>query len=278
MAQLTLNYTNRGFGLVELMIAIALGLFVMSGLYTMLSSNQRTYSAVQANTHITDAERRLDSVMQKMLNQAGFRNYRKLRDRQKLPAGTTAGANGQTVTWLEGQVIAGFDNSSGKPSIKDGTDTISLRFYGSSLADTNSGSNSESADGSIFNCQGDWVPAGTYMVVTIYVDPNNNLMCKDSLHTTPLIMESGVENLQFRYKLKGDNTIFSTAFPAGNANWKQTLMIEYALLLTKPYRQGMLNNQTSFTLLDQPVSSAADSQLRQVLTGSSMLRNQDFTL
>ena len=276
MAQLTNKYSSRGFSLVELMIAIVLGLFVISGLYTMLSSNQRTYSAVQANTQITDAERRIDSVMQKMLNQAGYRNYRRLKSYQQLPARTSDGAPGQTLTWLEGQAITGVNNSSGKPSVKDGTDTISLRFYGSSLIDANPSTASTTDDGSIFSCHGGWVQADVNMIVTIYVDPDNNLMCKDNINLDPIILESGVESLQVRYKLRDGNT-FSPAFAAGNSNWNKIQVIEYALLLTKPYRQGMLNNQTSFTLLDQSVSAAADGQLRQVVTGSSLLRNQIST-
>ena len=47
MAQLRSRLQQAGISLVELMIALALGLMLVAGLYTMLSSNQQTFSAVQ---------------------------------------------------------------------------------------------------------------------------------------------------------------------------------------------------------------------------------------
>ena len=279
MAQLSSRLRQAGISLVELMIALALGLMLVAGLYTMLSSNQQTYSAVRTNTQLSDSERRIELVMDKMLNQAGFRNYARVRDKEKLPAATVSGANGTTLNWVVGQAITGVNNSSGVSGVKDGTDTLTIRFYGSSRTDMDpslsAAADLTTADDTIFDCSGTSRSRNNLVIMTFFVDESNNLKCYDNLSQTATIMETGVENMQFRFRTSGETAQFIVAPAANSSDWNNIQIIEYAMLVAKAYQQGMTNQVRTFQLLDTTVTSSADGKMRQIIRGSNMLRNQD---
>jgi len=279
MAQLSSRLRQAGISLVELMIALALGLMLVAGLYTMLSSNQQTYSAVRTNTQLSDSERRIELVMDKMLNQAGFRNYARVRDKEKLPAATVSGANGTTLNWRTGQAITGVNNSNGVTGVKNGTDTLTIRFYGSSKNDMDpslsAAADLTTADDTIFDCSGTSRSRNNLVTMTFFVDESNNLKCYDNLSQTATIMETGVENMQFRFRTSGETAQFIVAPAANSSDWNNIQIIEYAMLVAKAYQQGMTNQVRTFQLLDTTVTSSADGKMRQIIRGSNMLRNQD---
>ena len=78
-------------------------------------------------------------------------------------------------------------------------------------------------------------------MMTFFVDENNNLKCYDNLSQTATIMETGVENLQFRFRTSGETAQFMVAPAATSPSWNDIQIIEYAMLVAKAYQQFQLD-------------------------------------
>ncbi len=244
---------HTGFSLVELMIALTLGSLLVLGLYSMLSSQRLTYSMTQANGSLTERTQRDSNFIKSMVNQAGYMDYTSMRD--SLLGNTPFIASG---SWLKGQVVRA-DNNLTTAGFKSGSDRLQLRFLG---------------DGSlVFNCAGGTVPAQSLWNVSLYVDGDEQLICADANGNT--VLDQGVETLQLQFsnpaapssQLRADQV-------SSSALWLTINRLSYGLLLTEAQTPttGVLNG-SSYQILDQSVSSANDSQLRQPLTESLVLRN-----
>lgn len=133
-----------GFSLVELMIALTLGLMLTMGLYSMLSSQRLTYQMSQLNGSITERAQRDNNFLRAMVNQAGYMDYDSV---QSSILGDTPFV--ATGSWVKGQVIRA-DNNLTSASMKSGSDMLQLRFIG---------------DGAlIYNCAGNVVSAQNALV------------------------------------------------------------------------------------------------------------------
>ena len=81
---------NRGFSLVELLIGVAIGLFLLAGLLTFFSQNRAAYSYQQSQSGQQDTERLTNILFTNVLQQAGFSemtNQRILNRASLFPAG-----------------------------------------------------------------------------------------------------------------------------------------------------------------------------------------------
>lgn len=99
----------RGFTLVELMIALVLGLIVIGGVISVLLSNQQTYRTNNALSQLQDNARTAFELMARDIRQAG-----------SSPCGNTSvtnlltslnGAGTDTYIWNANTPIQGFDNA-----------------------------------------------------------------------------------------------------------------------------------------------------------------------
>ena len=226
-----------GFSLIELMIALVLGLLLLTGLYTVLGSNQLTYSAVNSSMRLTERGQQVLTLLRNQVQQAGFRNFEKVKGLENFVKNTTYG-------FLKGQIISGANNISGT-GLQTGSDQISLRFFGAAI----SSATPDIADNTIFDCTGEGISesdtAAGPVVVKIYVSDDNKLMCWDSGHPNePQVMAENVETLQFRYMPAGSNA-FATADNIPATSWSNINRIEFGFLLAEPTAQGTTASKTT---------------------------------
>jgi type IV pilus assembly protein PilW len=168
--------TQRGFTLVELMIAILIGLFLVGGLLTLTGAMKRT-GGVQGNLdQLHDGERLALTIMTDVVQEAGF-----------FPLTTANIANASstatlqfpaTGVWTAGQVVYGTDGgTAGAP-----LDTVSVRYI------TGGG------DG-VLNCTGATSAAAATWINTFQVDGLGDLQCVLTTGTTvaaPVNLVNGV--------------------------------------------------------------------------------------
>ena len=152
---------SGGFSLVELLIGITIGLFLLAGLLTFFGQNRAAYSYQQSQSGQQDSERLANILFTNVLQQAGFSemtNQRILNRASLFPAGGL---------FADGQAVVGTEATATVSLIGGGTqtvanDSIAIRFW----------------DGvGIIDCIGNAAPAGAMSVVLFSVD-GVNLNCR----------------------------------------------------------------------------------------------------
>jgi type IV pilus assembly protein PilW len=220
---------HSGFTLVELMIAIVIGLFLVGGLLTLTSAMKRT-SGVQSDlSQLHDTERLSLSLMADVIQSAGFFTFPSPPGSTTIastfPAGTWNG-----TTWVAAQIISGTDGGTASAQ----TDTVSVRY-------TSAGS-----DG-ILNCIGATVAAATSWVAKYQLDGNGNLQCAlTTVSATPVTtttnLVSGVQYMQILYGVQtntgsgtfsADTYLTATQVTAGTY-WPNVISVQVTLWFVNP--------------------------------------------
>ena len=256
-----------GFSLIELMIALVLGLLLLTGLYSVLGSNQLTYTAVNSSMRLTERGQQVLTLLRNQIQQSGFRNYTIVGNGKVFEADATNG-------FSKDQIIYGLNALTSADRLAN-TDEIRLRFYGASVS---SGSPA-TADNTIFDCTGEGISqnatSAAPAVVKLYVSQNNELMCWDSIHNAAQVMANNVENLQFRYMTTSD-TSFVNAASVAAGTWSNVTRIEFGFVLTESAAQGVVPGATStFSLLGESYTTT-NNKLRQPFSEVLFIRNQGY--
>ncbi len=122
MSRLFARPNHTGLGLVELMIALVLSLFLLAGLLTVFLSTRRSYSDQQALSALQENQMLAASVLANTVRSAGYFLYSLTTTTSRLIAFPASG-----TTWAAGQVISGTGGTAGP-------DTLSIRLLPSSPA------------------------------------------------------------------------------------------------------------------------------------------------
>ncbi|MGP8033256.1 MAG: PilW family protein [Steroidobacteraceae bacterium] len=166
----------RGFTLLELMVAVAIAMFLLAGLVTVFDNTRVTYANQQALAQMQDQQRFAMQLLTSVIESGGYYNN---------PTGDTVNsALPATAPFGAGQPFYGLGTAGAAPG-----DTIYVRFR------------TASGDG-IINCTGGQNTSGIEQVYTNeFSIVGGQLVC--SLNggvAVPLV--SGVTNLQIYYGVK----------------------------------------------------------------------------
>ncbi|MGH8227837.1 MAG: PilW family protein [Steroidobacteraceae bacterium] len=211
---------SAGYSLIELLVAMAIALFLLGGLLTIVQSTRNTYTAQTALATLQDNERLAMILATDVIQAAGY-----------FPDPTT----NELVTALPvvpgqfptaGQSITGTSGG-GAPG-----DSISVRFRTAS-------------DDTILNCAGGTNKTGadvTY-VNTFSVDAQGNLDCTLSTNgavAAPVPLVSGIKDLQIWYGVAttgvDDNvdTYLTAAEVTAKNDWQNVTSVKVRLTFTNP--------------------------------------------
>jgi type IV pilus assembly protein PilW len=222
------RHAQRGFTMIELMIAILIGVFLCGGLLTLTSAMRRTSSIQGDLGQLHDTERLSMSLMADVIQSTGFFTF-------PTPPGTTtvatvfpSGTVGGT-TWLAAQTISGTDGGTASAQ----TDTISVRYT------------SAGGDG-ILNCVGGTVAAATSWVAQFKVDGAGDLQCllttNGTIAATPITLATGVQYLGVLYGVQTntaaatfsvDTYLTATQVTAGGF-WPNVISVQVTLWFVNP--------------------------------------------
>lgn len=119
---------QNGFTLVELMVALLIGLFLMGGLMALMQSNRHVFSSQNKLSQLQDGERLAMSMMTDVIEHSGYFPNPTLNT-------ATSALSAVPGTFVAGQSVTG---ATGTPT----GDTITVRFR------------TLQNDGNLFNCAG----------------------------------------------------------------------------------------------------------------------------
>lgn len=177
---------QAGFNLIELMVSIALGLFLLAGVVGIVLTMRKSFSTQDGMTQTQESQRFMLSVLNTTIHNAGY--FPDPLNITRLSAFTVpAVANPDGTTFKVGQFITG----------KTGTasDTITLRFM------------TASGDG-IMNCNGDTNTSGAPAVYTnsFAVNAAGQLTCAVTLNggapATPAVLVDHISSMRIMYAVE----------------------------------------------------------------------------
>lgn len=217
-------FLQHGLTLVELMIALAIGLLIVLVVTSAYMSGIGTQRAQTDMTRLEESARFGFDLLSRAIRRSGYRDvtsaypvgYVGTRAQEFCgtdPIGSALRAtNDATTVDLGGGVTANVLNNS---------DTITVRYYGQDKPDHTA------ADGVVLDCLGNPVRRGTLVQDTIYVaaDPTNNneptLFCNTDNPAAPagsrnLALIPGVETIQILYAEDTDGDTIANRYAPAN--------------------------------------------------------------
>ncbi len=279
---------QKGAGLIEIMIAIALGLFLAAGIFQIMSSSRQTYKTQSALAWLQADARFAIETMAEHLRLAGARSI-SLIDRaiafpyvtinRQPPAEWCPGCAPFTFTLRAEQVLFGSDdNDNGADAVLAATDVIAVRYQGVERGTTR-------------DCLGNEVEADADTVDVYYVSIDSELRCSTGTQDWALV--NGVENLQILYGMADnpnpsnprascylDASSPGTGLGCVKLDFDQVVSVRLDLLLHTAGDEGRRlrtdNDTSSYSLggEDVQVNDDIDHRLRRVFSTTVSLRNR----
>jgi type IV pilus assembly protein PilW len=181
---------QNGYTLLEILVALFIGVFLLAGLFTILQNTRRTSSNQTALTQLQDEQRMAMSLLSDVIQNAGYFDPNTITSAVALPAVGALSATGNAMAASQG--LSGADA---------GTDVIVARY-------ATNGTASAAPDG-IENCNGGTNPTAITYTNTFFIAPTivgnaatDALWCSlDGSNSVasgiPLV--NGVQNMQIYY-------------------------------------------------------------------------------
>ncbi len=236
---------QTGFSIVEIMIAMTIGLFVVAGLAKIFSSNKESYRVQEAQSVLQENARMASVFLGNNIGKAGFHLDAKVDASSLFPSGSVA--------------LTGTDNSTNGTN----NDTITVRFE---------------RDGEVTDCLGSKGTAGNIATNVFRVDASNQLECSVVGGGVQPVLDN-VERMQILYgEDTGTDGAVDKYVPAGSvADFDKVLSVHVALLLASDNDVKPNAESKSYTLLDSTVTmptSGTDRLQRRVIERVVALRNR----
>ncbi|PTB99575.1 hypothetical protein C9993_02465 [Marinobacter sp. Z-F4-2] len=255
---------QKGLSLVELMIAMALGLILTLGVVEIFLSSKQTYTVVVSQSQTQENARVVKHFLGRGLRHAGYW------DDATVPIALPNAGD-----FADNQIVFATNNDTAEANVVDGTDTITVRFNGT-------------ADGQLRGCTGMTPTQNQIIVDRYYVAPAganeqvSGLRCDSDLQnmagtsvstdSQPLII--GVENLQIEFGIGTADRITQYVSADEVTNWGDVRSVRYALLVTSNQNSGGQEDTNTYNLIDgESVTVSGDNRLRQVQRDTVFLRN-----
>ena len=208
---------DAGFSMIELLVALLIGLFLLFGLSAVLQTNKRTFTSQNLLSQLQDSERLAATMMNDVIEQTGyFPNPTTSTAALSFPATTLFSTAGQSIY--------------GTYSTSTQGDSISVRYTAAANSTTP------------INCTGGSNSAGgasaTYVnTFSVAVNANNvsQLVCTMNGTTYPLI--NNVTNLKVMYGVNdsGSGNNVDTYMNASQVpNWNNVVSVKITLTFSNP--------------------------------------------
>jgi type IV pilus assembly protein PilW len=308
-----IGITQRGLTLIEMMVALVLGLLIAAAAVAALIVGRQGFTSVDSSSQLRENARFASSIIQRITVQAGFENAAYgFFTSDKLPG--LRGYDNALVTAGSGDTGLAHGNRSScavtDTSCVNGSDVLIVRYWGATRSGT-------AADSSMINCSGQAEPEGTDRAYSIFhvrasASGEPTLVCtyRDSSgnwQDVPLV--AGVEGFQILYGVdnvtpnvgSADATTGADSIPdrylhasqldaagAYNANnWSRVRSVRIGLLVRGPVGSAAERVSRVFNVLGDgytdstdsgaALTAPADGRLRQQLVFTIHLRNPQYS-
>lgn len=293
---------QQGLSLIELMIAMALGMGVALAALALLNAARSSYVAVSEGALVQDSGRYALDVIARAVRQANYLPHDNPVSLALLALDTARLAPG--VNGLDNSRLSSNSDALSAAQSNDanhGSDVLVVRYFGSGTRNK--------ADGSIVNCAGVAIPAPATanVVATVeraemerswsifYVDADSSgepeLRCKFPTHKggwDSVALARGVEAFQVLYgvadALNGGVTQYRNAAQMSSLQWRQVGAVRVALLVRGEQNGGSDAPDTDYALFGPGYRNSLDPgvtirdvkqprRLRKLYQSTIQLRN-----
>ncbi|WP_295580411.1 PilW family protein [uncultured Lamprocystis sp.] len=244
---------QRGLTLVEIMIALGLGLLLISAVGAVYLGSNQTYRAAQDGARIQEAGRYALDVIGRSLRQAGY-------------AFVTSNQSAAMPTFA-GIPLTGTDGSDGAPDVV------------TTQRDMTSG------DQSCVDSSGSGFIQESFNLDTT----NFELQCDGTIAAAPAApgggqpLLEGVEDLQFLYGIDTNTDQSADRYVAAPGNWNQVVSARVCVLVRSEDQGSAPSHQTYYNCAGalgtaatdaERFSTATDTRLRRAFVATFTLRNR----
>ena len=243
--------TQQGLTIIELMVAMVLGLLLMAVAIHIFVGNRDTYRYNSNLARLQENGRFAFEQVSRVVRMTGYQGA----SPNDWVLGPMSVENGGVSP------LAGSDNDT------NNSDTITITYKGSD-------------DASIKDCHGADVVAASTVSNTYALDANNRLTCAVVLNggaTDTRDIIDGVEGLHVLYGVDTDNDDAANQYvSAGNvADMEEVVSMRVSMLL-RTLDDGLIEvtDTGTYDLLDETIDPADDRRLRRVFSATINLRNQ----
>jgi type IV pilus assembly protein PilW len=269
-----------GMSLVEMMVAMTIGLIITVVIANLFVGTKQTYRVQDDLSRMQENLRFAFQTLGRITRQAGYR----------------ADWN-RTLDTVFGLGVSPIDGTNGTGA--NGSDTLIVRFQGSGAGTSGAGclatNSCGGADGRVLDCLGNRVDRQMGPVPSPYAPVLNNtfvenwfrvrtgganggpaLFCSIDLGTTWVEIVPDIENMQVLYGEKTGPTAVDRYLPAGTAGLSmgQVLNVRIALLHRSPNLTAGATDTRTYDLVGTTVGPFNDQRIRLVATTNLVLRNR----
>lgn len=288
-------HRQLGLSLLELMVALTLGLFVAAGALQVFVGSRQSLDVIQAQSSMQEGARFSFYFIGGATRPAGYLDAGDMSEGNNLFAtelvnkfnAAVADPNAAIVAnpyvdnpWLAvgdfglSSVINGEDSfagSVGSIAVKANTDILRIRMQGD-------------PDGFLSDCEGIAMLAGT-VIQTFFVSDDDQLYCMVDTRN-PVALVAGIEDMQIQYGLSVNanptptnkfivnqyvNAEAIDASAADDIDWSNVLTVRVGLLAASDDESLGAESQT-YTLLDANSVTFTDGKARKEFTQTIALR------
>jgi type IV pilus assembly protein PilW len=221
---------TRGFTLVELMVSIVIGLFLIAGLLTLVQAMKRTTTSQSGLSQLQDNERMAMSLVTDVIQSSGY---------FILPLSQSAQTSFPPVAaynWAGPPTAATDAFTSSAQSIAGSTgaasDTITVRYW-------------TTGTDKVINCTGNPAAAQAVFVNTFSIDANGNLQCllvTNGTVAAPVPLIGGLKSMTILYGVVSNtsvntnsvDTYLTAANVTANGLWNSIKSVKVTLTFVNP--------------------------------------------
>ena len=245
--------TKNGFTLVELMVAMTLGLLIVLGVIQVMMSNQISYRTNDELSRIQENGRFALDLLANDIRMAGYQGQVNTAD---------------SIHFFLNTVCDLYD-----PCTKNGdgisSDRIAIQF---------DPENDRDCTGSSANISAKDIIANVYFITK--KNAVSTLKCrgwnasKNQWVASAQPLLDGIDNMQLLYGVKGNDGIEGYVSADRVGDWSALQAVRVALLVSNGHETGGAENKKrSYVLLDSPVVELTDKHFRKVYSSTFNLNN-----
>lgn len=254
------EHGQRGFSLVELMVALVVSLLLLAGVIQVYLSSKQAYRVQDNIARIQENGRLAIAFVSRYLRLAGYRPYLQISADQTFPSVGGSCPSPPTSPTTTTNVIWGCDDT-----WNGNSDTVTINFQ---------------SDGTMSDCLGNPVPNLAVTQNTFQVSATGDLQCASSTtnQTQPLV--EGVQDMQITYGVNVNNSNYPPAasqymtaadVTAANA-WRNVVSVRIAVLIQS--REDSLTDAPQTYTFAGATTTPTDRRLRHVFSSTVNLRNR----
>jgi type IV pilus assembly protein PilW len=239
---------QRGVTLVELMVAITIGLILVAAVGTIFLGSRNTYRVQDDNSRLQESGRTAIDILGRNIREAGF-----------FAVTLTSPLPPISIPVFTGTAVTGADGAAG--AVDSITVSYSVPFNAPTGGSRDCG-NTAIANGA--------TATNTFTIV------GNNLLCNG------VVVVDGVENLQVLYGIDVNNDLSADQYVAAPGNWNQVVSARVCVLVRSVNNSITTSAQTYQNCAGAlgtasgaaAVTLATDRRLRRAFTATFNLRNR----